>query len=79
MLDRLQSSIAGIRDQLVDGWFAEGFLGPRTDLGWPSGVQEDDDHRWTWTDQVPPVPAADAPDRPVVVRVEHAIIRRPRR
>jgi hypothetical protein len=23
-----------------------GLFGSRADLGWPSGVQEDDDHRW---------------------------------
>ena len=29
--------------------FGEGFLPYRSDLGWPSGVQEDDDFHWSWT------------------------------
>lgn len=28
--------------------FGEGFVGYRADLGWPQGVQEDDDVHWTW-------------------------------
>ncbi len=28
--------------------FAEGFLGYRPDMGWPHGVQEDDDFHWNW-------------------------------
>jgi len=28
--------------------FAEGFLGYRPDMGWPHGVQEDDDFQWNW-------------------------------
>jgi hypothetical protein len=31
-----------------DGMFAQGFLGFRSDLAWPRGVQEDDDVRWQW-------------------------------
>jgi hypothetical protein len=28
--------------------FGDGFVGPRLELGWPRGVQEDDDVHWTW-------------------------------
>jgi hypothetical protein len=28
--------------------FGEGFVGYRGDQGWPQGVQEDDDVRWSW-------------------------------
>jgi hypothetical protein len=28
--------------------FGEGFVGYRGDQGWPQGVQEDDDLRWSW-------------------------------
>ena len=28
--------------------FGQGFVGYRADLGWPRGVQEDDDVRWNW-------------------------------
>lgn len=28
--------------------FGEGFVGYRTNLGWPRGVQEDDDVHWSW-------------------------------
>ena len=28
--------------------FGQGFIGYRSDLGWPQGVQEDDDFRWNW-------------------------------
>ena len=28
--------------------FGQGFIGYRADLGWPQGVQEDDDFRWNW-------------------------------
>lgn len=28
--------------------FGEGFLGYRSDMGWPRGVQEDDEVRWNW-------------------------------
>jgi hypothetical protein len=30
--------------------FGEGFLPYRSDLGWPRGVQEDDDFHWAWAD-----------------------------
>lgn len=33
--------------------FGEGFLPYRSDLGWPSGVQEDDDVHWAWADGRP--------------------------
>ena len=36
--------------------FGEGFLPFRADLGWPHGVQEDDDMRWQWT--AAPLPGA---------------------
>ena len=36
----------------IDRWlpfsFGEGFVGYRSDPGWPRGVQEDDDARWNW-------------------------------
>ena len=40
----------GIRwiDRQVSFSFGEGFVGYRADLGWPRGVQEDDDVRWNW-------------------------------
>jgi hypothetical protein len=79
MLETLRSSVAGIRDQLVAGWFATGFLGPRTDLGWPSGVQEDDDHHWTWSDPTTPARGDEVADPLAVARVEHPVIRRPGR
>jgi hypothetical protein len=28
--------------------FGEGFIGYRGDQGWPQGVQEDDDVKWSW-------------------------------
>jgi hypothetical protein len=28
--------------------FGEGFVGYRPDLGWPHGIQEDDDFHWNW-------------------------------
>jgi hypothetical protein len=37
--------------------FGEGFVGYRSDMGWPLGVQEDDDFRWNW--RVHRVPADD--------------------
>ena len=40
----------GIRwiDRHVSFSFGEGFVGYRADLGWPRGIQEDDDVRWNW-------------------------------
>ena len=35
-------------DRRVPFSFGEGFVGYRADLGWPRGVQEDDDVRWNW-------------------------------
>src|SRR5687767_3640855 len=29
--------------------FADGFIGFRSESGWPKGVQEDDDVRWNWS------------------------------
>jgi hypothetical protein len=29
--------------------FGDGFTPFRSDLGWPQGVQEDDDFHWSWT------------------------------
>ena len=34
--------------------FGQGFIGYRADLGWPRGVQEDDDVHWNWTRRVAP-------------------------
>lgn len=28
--------------------FGQGFIGYRSDMGWPQGVQEDDDFHWSW-------------------------------
>lgn len=41
----------GIRltDRHVTVSFAAGFIGYRSDLGWPHGVQEDDDVHWNWS------------------------------
>jgi hypothetical protein len=41
----------GIRliDRHVSVSFAAGFIGYRSDLGWPRGVQEDDDVHWNWS------------------------------
>ncbi len=36
-------------DRRVSFSFGEGFVGYRADLGWPRGVQEDDDVHWNWT------------------------------
>ena len=41
----------------LPGSFGDGFVGFRG-AGWPRGVQEDDDARWTWPR---PEPAADRP------------------
>jgi hypothetical protein len=35
-------------DRRIPFSFGQGFLGYRPDLGWPQGVQEDDDFRWNW-------------------------------
>ena len=35
-------------DRRVTFSFGAGFLGYRSDMGWPQGVQEDDDFRWNW-------------------------------
>lgn len=35
-------------DRHVSFSFGEGFLGYRAQMGWPRGVQEDDDVRWDW-------------------------------
>jgi hypothetical protein len=28
--------------------FGQGFIGYRSDMGWPQGIQEDDDFHWQW-------------------------------
>jgi hypothetical protein len=40
----------GVRwiDRHVTFSFGQGFIGYRGDLGWPRGVQEDDDVHWNW-------------------------------
>ena len=35
-------------DRHVTFSFGAGFIGYRSDLGWPHGVQEDDDVYWNW-------------------------------
>jgi hypothetical protein len=37
--------------------FGEGFVGYRGDQGWPQGVQEDDDVRWSWSSSRPNHPS----------------------
>src|SRR4051795_2981700 len=50
--------------------FGQGVVGYRSDLGWPTGVQEDDDFRWNWrpgdadSDEDPEKPAASSGYRP---------------
>jgi hypothetical protein len=43
-------------DKGTDATFAGGFLGYRPDTGWPRGVQEDEDFRWTWNGPKPEAP-----------------------
>ena len=35
-------------DRHVTFSFGAGFVGYRADMGWPHGVQEDDDFHWDW-------------------------------
>ena len=35
-------------DRHVTFSFGAGFVGYRSDMGWPHGVQEDDDFQWDW-------------------------------
>ena len=56
--DLFVSTLAGIAagvvrsiqvvDRGIPFTFGEGFVGFRADLGWPRGVQEDDDMHWSW-------------------------------
>ena len=44
-------------DRHVTFSFGAGFVGYRADMGWPHGVQEDDDFHWDWrprTDRATP-------------------------
>ena len=43
-------ALAALRrvDRRIPFSFGQGFVGYRSDLGWPQGVQEDDDFRWNW-------------------------------
>jgi len=50
--------------------FGDGFLGFRG-YGWPRGVQEDDDARWTWTDR--PTSPDLPPALPVWLAHSHAV------
>jgi hypothetical protein len=34
--------------EMIPFSFGEGFIGYRGDQGWPQGVQEDDDVKWSW-------------------------------
>jgi hypothetical protein len=45
--------------------FGEGFVAYRADLGWPRGVQEDDDVRWSVRPTRSPQPAALPPAGPI--------------
>ena len=44
--------LAAVGTRLIDRHvtfsFGEGFVGYRSDVGWPRGVQEDDDVHWNW-------------------------------
>src|SRR5690348_14336877 len=42
--------------EMIPFSFGEGFVGYRGDQGWPQGVQEDDDVKWSWS-----APRASAP------------------
>jgi hypothetical protein len=46
----LVAAVVSIRfiDRNVTFSFGQGFVGYRADMGWPQGVQEDDDFRWDW-------------------------------
>jgi len=35
--------------EMIPFSFGEGFIGYRGDQGWPQGVQEDDDVKWSWS------------------------------
>lgn len=35
-------------DRRINFSFGAGFVGYRPDMGWPQGVQEDDDFHWNW-------------------------------
>jgi len=43
-------AVIGLRwtDRHLPFSFGQGFIGYRADLGWPRGVQEDDDVHWNW-------------------------------
>lgn len=41
--------------------FGDGFVAFRAELGWPRGVQEDDDLRWSWPSSDPPRPPGRQP------------------
>jgi hypothetical protein len=47
------ATIASVRfiDRHVTFSFGAGFVGYRADMGWPHGVQEDDDFHWDWRPQ----------------------------
>ena len=42
------ASLLRSADRRLPFSFGEGFVGYRADLGWPRGVQEDDDVHWAW-------------------------------
>ena len=46
----IPAAIVAIRfiDRHVTFSFGAGFVGFRSDMGWPHGVQEDDDVHWDW-------------------------------
>jgi hypothetical protein len=50
VIGSLGFAAVGIRriDRSVPFSFGEGFVGYRADVGWPHGIQEDDDVRWNW-------------------------------
>ena len=48
-------AVIGLRwtDRHLPFPFGQGFIGYRADLGWPQGVQEDDDVHWNWRPEAP--------------------------
>jgi hypothetical protein len=52
--------------------FGQGFVGYRADLGWPRGIQEDDDVRWNWRGSTALTGSPDAPQRSFVKRMDKA-------
>lgn len=65
----------GIRwiDRHVSFSFGEGFVGYRADLGWPRGIQEDDDVRWNWQGSTAGTGSSVTPQRIFVNPMDKAV------